>query len=110
MHLKEFSISLISSPATLFVVGLVDLLTTLIWVRGGLIVEANPLMAAILGVGVVPFVVVKLSTLSAYVATMEWYGRHRPERAGVIARAATLAYVAVYGVSFVVVNRGVILG
>jgi hypothetical protein len=110
MQLREFCFKLVSSRATLPVVGLVDLLTTLVWLQAGCVVEANPIMAALLRVGLAPFLLVKLSTLVAYVVTMEWYARRRPEAARFFTQVTTLAYVTVYSASFLVVNRPVLFG
>jgi hypothetical protein len=107
---KKLALDVISNPASLFLVGLADLLSTLMWIKGGLIVEANPLMAAILGAGVVPFVLVKLSTLSAYVIMMKWYRQRSIQRARVIAATATIAYVVIYSLSFLAVNHRFVFG
>lgn len=110
LNVKKIALDIISHPISLLVVGLADLLTTLMWIRGGLIVEANPLMAAILGTGVIPFIVVKLSTLSAYLIMMKWYRQHSIRRARVIAATATMAYVLIYSLSFLAVNHRLVFG
>lgn len=95
----------------LVLVGVLDLVTTLWWLHTGRAVEYNPIMAALLRIGTPAFVIVKLSTLIACVAALEWYRRRR---CALFAKAAGLfalvAYVSIYAVSFLVVNRDFLLG
>ena len=92
-------------------VGLVDLLTTLFWLHTGRAIEVNPVMAAILKAGIPLFVAIKLTTLAAYVAVMEWYRRNRSESfAHVVGNVTVFAYAGIYLVSFCCVNRGLLLG
>jgi len=95
----------------LLVVGLADLVTTLFWVHTGRAVEWNPIMAAVLKAGVPAFVTVKLGTLAAYVAVMEWYRRRRSLSFAKIAGTVTVAaYCCIYVLCFVCANRGLLPG
>ena len=97
--------------AALLVVGLADLATTVFWLHTGNAVEINPIMAAILRAGVSLFVAVKVLTLAAYVLVMEWYRRRRSAAfARLVSRVAFSGYLAIYAVSFVLVNGGMLLG
>jgi hypothetical protein len=95
----------------LFAIGLADLVTTLFWLHTGRAIEVNPLMAAVLDTSVVLFVAVKLATLVAYVAVMEWYRRFRsPAFARLVGNVTVASYSAIYSVSFVCVNHSFLLG
>lgn len=94
----------------LFTIGLADLFTTLFWLHSGHAVEVNPLMAFALKAGVPLFVVVKVATLCAYVAVMEWYRRRRdPDFARAVGNITLAAYLGIYAVSFAVANHGLLL-
>ena len=104
-------VSILPVNIAILVVGVADLATTLFWVNAGLATEVNPIMAALLGVGVLPFVAVKLLTLGAYVAVMEWYSRARSSTfARAVGNITVLAYLGIYAVSFTFVNSHLFLG
>lgn len=93
----------------LLIIGFADLLTTLFWLHAGQATEVNPIMAAVLSLSPVLFVVVKIATLGAYVAVIEWYRRHRnPSFARIVSNFTVVAYVSVYSVSFLAVNTSVL--
>jgi len=97
--------------AALVVIGLIDLLTTLVWLHTGHAIEINPIMAAVLRAGVGVFVALKLFTLAAYVAVMEWYRRRRSASfAYLVGRITLFSYAAIYALSFACVNSGLVLG
>jgi len=97
--------------AALVVIGLVDLLTTLVWLRTGHAVEINPIMAAVLRCGLGLFIALKLGTLAAYVVVMEWYRRrHSAAFARVVGRITVASYLGIYAVSFACVNAGLLFG
>ncbi|MGQ9454332.1 MAG: DUF5658 family protein [Armatimonadota bacterium] len=92
-------------------IAMLDLITTLVWLGAGLVIEVNPIMAAVLNFGIWAFVGVKVFTLVAYVLVIEWYRRYRSARWALVVSRITLAsYVAVYIISFLVVNTGLIFG
>jgi hypothetical protein len=100
---------MLPANAVLLAVGLADLFTTLFWLATGRAVEVNPVMAAVLRLGVWPFVLTKLATLGAYVSVLEWYRRRRnPVFARVVGNITLIGYVGIYAVSFVCVNHGMI--
>ena len=93
------------------VVGIADLASTLYYLRAGLAIEVNPIMAALLGTGVLPFVAVKLLTLCAYVAVMEWYSRAVSSAfARAVGNITFLAYLSIYAVCFTLINPHLFLG
>lgn len=95
----------------LLVIGLVDLATTLYWLHVGRIIEANPIMAAVLDLSLPLFIAVKLSTLLAYVVVMEWYRRNRnPIFARLVGNITVTAYAGIYSLSFCWVNRALLFG
>lgn len=97
--------------AGLVFIGLVDLITTLVWLRDGCIVESNPIMAAVLGVSLSLFVAVKLATLTTYLVVVEWYRRHRSAAfARWVGIAAVIGYLGVYTYAFWTVNHGYFFG
>lgn len=96
--------------ALLIVVGLADLLSTLLWLKTGQAVEVNPVMAAVLRAGLGAFILVKLSTLAAFVGLMEWYRRHRnPAFARVVGNVTLFGYLGIYAISFCCVNYGLVI-
>jgi hypothetical protein len=96
--------------AALLAVGVADLLTTVFWLATGRAVEANPMMAAVLRVGIGAFVTTKLVTLVAYVGVMEWYRRRRcAVFARVVGSITLIAYIGIYAISFACVNWQVLL-
>ena len=103
--MRSRAASILPINAVLLAVGLVDLATTLAWLRMGLAVEVNPIMAAVLDAGMLLFLAVKLSTLGAYLIVMEWYRRRRnAEFARLVGNITVAAYLAIYTVSFIAVN------
>ena len=94
----------------LIFIGLIDLITTLYWLHTGSAIEVNPIMSAVLATSLALFIGVKLLTLTAYVAVMEWYRRHRnPIFARVIGNCTVLAYSCIYAVSFCCINHGIFI-
>jgi hypothetical protein len=92
-------------------IGLLDLVTTLFWLATGQVIEVNPVMAAVLQAGVAVFILVKVVTLGAYVAVMEWYRRNRSYVfAQTVGNITVLAYVGIYAVSFYSVNHAYFWG
>ena len=103
--------SILPANAALVVIGLIDLFTTVVWLRTGYAVEINPVMAAVLRSGLLLFIALKLSTLAAYVVVMEWYRRRRSASfARIVGRITLASYLGIYAFSFACVNGGLILG
>ena len=98
------------TDAALIVVGLLDLVTTLVWLRNGRAVEANPVMAALLRVGFLTFVTVKISTLVVFVAAVAWYRQHNAAFCRTVSSFTLCAYLFVYAASFWCVNRTFFFG
>ncbi len=89
----------------LVLVALLDLLTTVVWLRTGRAVEINPIMAYVLSLGMEAFVAVKVSTLVAYVGVVEWYRRYKSAiLAELVGRITLASYIAIYTISFLAVN------
>lgn len=107
---KDRSAFVLRANVLLVMIGLADLITTLFWLATGQATEVNPIMAAVLATSLVLFIFVKVATLGAYVATIEWYRRHRNASfARLVSRVTLIAYVGVYTVSFAAVNADVLL-
>jgi uncharacterized membrane protein len=94
----------------LVVLGLLDLATTVLWLRTGHAVEANPVMAALLHAGLPVFILVKMCTLAAYVGVIRWYRRRNPEFCRAVGNFTFSAYLLIYVTSLWCVNRGFFLG
>lgn len=108
--MRDRSVLVLPINIVLLVIGLADLLTTIFWLRTGQATEVNPIMAAALSLSPVLFILVKLATLGAYVAVIEWYRRRRnPSFARIVSNITVTAYVGVYSVSFFVVNASLLL-
>jgi hypothetical protein len=82
------------------VIGLLDLVSTAVLYSLGLIVELNPLMSPLLETHPLVFAVVKLATLGAAFAAMQWYRRIDERFVHRIASAASVAYVSIWTVWF----------
>ncbi|MCX8052702.1 MAG: DUF5658 family protein [Armatimonadetes bacterium] len=109
--MKRRSSRILPANAALVAVGLIDLLTTLIWLRAGIAVEVNPIMAAVLRCGLSAFIGLKLTTLATYLTVMEWYRRRRSAAfARSVARITLASYLAIYAISFAYVNGAIFLG
>jgi hypothetical protein len=108
--LKSLVRLILPANALVVMLGLIDLTTTVLWVRAGLAVEFNPVMAFVLRAGIPAFVLVKLVTLGSYVTVVEWYRRNRSERFARATGLGTLvAYLSLYVVSFCCVNHSFFL-
>lgn len=103
-------VSLLPTNILLLIVGLADLITTIFWLHSGQAIEMNPLMAGVLSISMLLFVAVKISTLGAFVAVIEWYRRHRSASlARFTSKATLIAYIGIYSMSFLAVNHGFLL-
>lgn len=100
-------VRILPANALLIAVGLADLLSTLFWLKTGQAIEVNPVMAAVLHAGLGAFILVKLSTLAAYVGVVEWYRRRRnPAFARLVGSITLFGYVGIYAICFCCVNYG----
>ena len=80
----------------LMVIGIADLVTTLIWVHKSGAIEANPIFSSYLQLGDGWFVASKLLMLICPVFLIEWAHLSRPNFAQMGARFAVLGYIVVY--------------
>lgn len=88
----------------LILIGLADLVATLLFVGGRGFVEGNPLMAYYLRLGVGAFVLVKLSLLFLPIFVAEWSKRYKPKFVRWMLRGAIVVYVGAYVSLFATVN------
>lgn len=108
--MKVCAVKILPVNVILLLVGLTDLITTLIWLHSGSAIEVNPVMARVLTLGLPAFIGVKLFSLAAYVGMMEWYRRNRSESfACMVGRVTVFAYLSIYAVSFWSVNHTMFL-
>ena len=91
---------------TLAAICLLDLLTTLFWVSYRDAAEGNPLMAFYLKNGGTPaFIAAKLVLCAMPLFVAEWARRTRPRFVRSALRFGIIAYITLYGVGVVHVNR-----
>jgi hypothetical protein len=88
----------------LFVIGVADLATTLLWVNSHGATEANPVFAHYLAEGPFVFALMKLVLLAAPIYLLEWARCHRPIFTLRAARFAIGAYLVLYAVGFARLN------
>jgi hypothetical protein len=75
---------------------LLDLITTLMWVREGRAREGNPFMAYFLSLGIGPFIVAKVSTFVPALVAAEWYRPYNPTLVVRALRWAIIGYLFLY--------------
>lgn len=88
----------------LIIIGLADLLSTLLMVGMRHATEGNPLMAYYLQAGVGAFVMVKLCLLFFPVFIAEWSKKYKPQFVRVMMRGAIAVYLGSYVTLFLFVN------
>ncbi len=108
--MKRYRSDILYINIALVLTGVADLATTLYWLNAGLIVEANPVMAAVLNTDFHLFICVKLATLAGYVAVVQWYSRRNYRFAKLVSAFTLISYWLIYTLSFISVNRHTLLG
>ena len=88
----------------LLIVGLVDLLTTLVWVSHHGAQEGNPIFSYYLTMGPLWFIAMKMVCLLCPILIFEWARNHRPRVARVGARIAIAGYLLFYVVGVARLN------
>ena len=88
----------------LLLIGLTDLLVTLVFIETKHFTEGNPLMAYYLSLGVGAFVLVKLALLLLPIFVAEWSKRYKPRFVRWMLRGAIAVYVGAYISLFFSVN------
>lgn len=101
---------ILPGSAILVAIGLLDLLTTLVGLHDGCIIEANPLMNGLLAHSLAAFISIKLFTLAAFVVVIEWYRRRSERAASAVSKFTISAYLLIYLVCFLSVNSRFIMG
>ncbi|MBI3912194.1 MAG: hypothetical protein HY320_14850 [Armatimonadetes bacterium] len=66
--------------------------------------EGNPLMAAVLAAGLLPFILVKLLSFMPALILAEWCRRRRPGCIERVMRVVAVLYVAIYAVGLLGIN------
>src|SRR2546421_4139095 len=79
-HMSEAAKSRRVAPESwiILVVGMLDMVTTLVWIDRHGAREANPIFQSYLQLGVPAFIVAKISLLVAPICLLEYARRHRP--------------------------------
>ena len=86
------------------IIGLADLITTVLWVRYHGAHEANPVFAHYLQMGLAWFALMKLVLLAGPIFVLEWARRKNPRFTLRAARFAIGAYCGLYIVGFLHLN------
>ncbi len=79
-----------------FVICVVDMISSAVLFHHNLAVEANPLLRPVAEAGMGPFILAKMMTFLPALIAAEWYARKRPEFVQNLLRFAGTAYVAIY--------------
>jgi len=88
----------------LICIGVLDLVSTLIWVNHHGAQEANPIFRTYLELGPMWFALMKIVMLAAPIYLLEWAGRRRPEFTRFASRFAVGAYLLMYVVGVAKLN------
>src|SRR6266699_2705460 len=77
-------------------IGVIDLVTTLVWVRQAGAREANPIFRSYLDLGTPYFIAAKMLLLAGPIILLEWARRRRPAFTRLASRFAIAAYAFAY--------------
>jgi hypothetical protein len=88
----------------ILVIGLADLVTTIVFIRAHGAQEANPLFRRYWEMSPAAFVVAKLMLLAGPLAILEWARRRNPRFVMFALRTAIAGYVVMYGVGYYRLN------
>jgi hypothetical protein len=80
----------------LFVICMLDMLSSAWLFQNGLAVEGNPVLRGFAEAGIAPFIGAKLASFLPALLVAEWYRRIRPRRARPLLRFTIVGYVGVY--------------
>jgi hypothetical protein len=86
-------------------IGLVDLATTILFIRSNGAQEANPLFKRYWEMGLAAFVVAKVALLVGPLYVLEWARKRNPHFVSLALRTAIVAYIAMYGVGYYRLNH-----
>lgn len=101
---RDTIVKLTRESQILITLCIVDLVTTLVFLRTDRATEGNPLMAFYLRYGVGTFVLAKLSLIFLPVFIAEWSRQYRPRFVKAMLRGAIAAYAGVYLLLFLTIN------
>jgi hypothetical protein len=90
------------------IIGLADLITTVLWIHYHGAAEANPVFAHYLQMGVIWFALMKLFLLAGPIFVLEWARQRRPRFTRVASRFAIGAYCGLYVIGFLRLNPDLI--
>ncbi len=85
-------------------IGLVDLFATITFIRNGDAQEANPLFQRYWNMGVLPFILAKVTLMGAPLCILEWARRRRPRLVTLALRGTIVAYLTFYGIGLFQLN------
>lgn len=85
-------------------IGVMDLVTTILFIQRHGAEEANPLFQHYLKMGLLAFVTAKLICLACPLYVLEWARRRNPRLVGQAMRGVIVAYLVLYGVGFARLN------
>lgn len=88
----------------LIIIGITDLIATLMLLQHGKANEGNPLMAFYLNYGIGTFIMMKLTLVVLPIFIAEWSRQYRPAFVRLMMRAAIGAYVGTYLLLFLTIN------
>ena len=88
--------NLIHQTFLLFLLNIFDAVLTIMWVRSGVAIEGNQLMAALLDIGNWPFLAVKIAVGAVMAIAVMHAGDRRLSRWGVTIALALVALLASY--------------
>lgn len=102
--------AILPETAVVALIGLLDLAHTIFLVGIGVAVEANPLLAPVIAKSWVLFALVKAASFLIPLTIIESIRPLSPKFIRFALRAGAIAYVTVYGLAFLHVNLGTLLG
>jgi hypothetical protein len=88
--------NLIHQTFLLFLLNVLDAVLTIVWVRSGVAIESNQLMATLLDIGNLPFLAVKIAIGALAVIVLLHAGDRRLSRYGLT--AALAVYIGLMGI------------
>ena len=104
---KDRKMKIAKETWVILFIGLADLITTIVFIQHHGAREANPLFRRYWEMGLVAFILAKMAMLVGPLCVLEWARKRNPRFVNWALRGAIAAYLVMYSVGFVHLNRTV---